>query len=121
MVQKKADELAPLSETVMAPDAANPASIILELDELWSFVGKKTNQAWVWITLCRESRQVVAYAIGDRSQSTCRHLWEAIPLAYPAGHCLSDFWGAYQAVIPEEQHTAVGKETGATARAGTLE
>lgn len=25
------------------------------------------------------------------------------------------FWGAYQAVIPEEQHTAAGKETGETA------
>jgi len=26
-----------------------------------------------------------------------------------------DFWAAYQTVIPEEQHTAVGKETGETA------
>jgi IS1 family transposase len=25
------------------------------------------------------------------------------------------FWAAYQAAIPEEQHTAVGKETGQTA------
>ncbi len=31
------------------------------------------------------------------------------------GHCFSDFWGAYQTVIPAEQHTAVGKETGETA------
>ena len=31
------------------------------------------------------------------------------------GHCYTDFWKAYQAVIPEEHHTAVGKETGATA------
>src|SRR5713101_7191656 len=36
MDQKKAAELAPLSETVMAPDATNPDSTILELDELWS-------------------------------------------------------------------------------------
>jgi hypothetical protein len=36
MDQKKAAKLAPLSETVMAPDATNPASTILELDELWS-------------------------------------------------------------------------------------
>jgi IS1 family transposase len=31
------------------------------------------------------------------------------------GHCFTDFWAAYAAVIPEEQHTAVGKETGETA------
>jgi insertion element IS1 protein InsB len=100
---------------VLAPDANDPEATILELDELWSFVLKKTNKAWIWIALCRKTRQVVAYAIGDRSEKTCRILWESIPEAYRAGHCFTDFWGAYQAVIPEEQHTAVGKETGETA------
>ena len=28
---------------------------------------------------------------------------------------MTDFWQAYQAVIPEEQHSAVGKDTGETA------
>ncbi len=100
---------------MLAPDANDPEATILELDELWSFVLKKTNQAWIWIALCRKTRQVVAYAIGDRSQKTCRLLWEAIPHTYRAGQCFTDFWSAYQAVIPEEQHTAVGKETGETA------
>ena len=57
----------------------------------------------------------MAYAVGDRSEKTCRTLWEAIPQAYRTGHCYTDFWSAYQAVIPEEQHTAGGKETGETA------
>ena len=87
----------------------------MELDELWSFVFKKSNQAWIWIALCRKTRQVVAYAVGDRSKETCRKLWDAVPEAYRSGHCYSDFWAAYQSVIPEEQHTAVGKETGETA------
>jgi insertion element IS1 protein InsB len=88
---------------------------VLELDELWSCVLKKTKQAWIWIALCRKTRQVVAYAVGDRSEQTCRRLWEAIPHAYRTGACYTDFWAAYQAVLPEEQHTAVGKETGETA------
>ena len=79
------------------------------------FVAKKTNQAWVWIALCRRTHHVIAYAIGDRSEQTCRRLWEAIPSVYCSGHCSTDFWVAYQAVIPEEQHTAVGKATGETA------
>jgi insertion element IS1 protein InsB len=78
-------------------------------------VVKKTHQAWIWIALCRKTRQVVASAIGDRSEKTCRLLWEAIPEAYRSGHCYTDFWVAYQAVIHEEQHTTVGKETGETA------
>ncbi len=36
-------------------------------------------------------------------------------MAYCAGHCYTDFWAAYQAIIHEEQHTAAGKETGETA------
>jgi len=76
---------------------------------------KKANQIWVWIALCRKTRQVVAYVLGDRSKHTGLRLWEAIPSAYRAGHCFTDFWGAYQAVIPEDQHTAVGKKTGEAA------
>jgi IS1 family transposase len=66
----------------------------------------------MWIALCRTTRQVVSYAIGDRNKKTCQRLWEAIPESYRTSHCLA----TYQAVIPEEQHTAVRKETGETAR-----
>ena len=90
-------------------------STILELDELWSFVLKKANDSWIWIALCRKTRQVVAYAVGDRSKKTCQRLWEAIPSEYRQGHCFTDFLKVYASVIPEEQHTAVGKETGETA------
>jgi len=66
------------------------------------------------MALSRRTRQVVAYAIGDRSKVTCRKLWEAIPEAYRRAHCYSDFWKAYAAVIPAEQHTAVGVRSGQT-------
>ena len=33
-----------------------------ELDELWSFVRTKRNQRWLWIALCRRTRQVGATA-----------------------------------------------------------
>lgn len=115
MDEKKAALLPPLSETLIQPDANDPEATIMELDELWSFVFKKSNQAWIWIALCRKTRQVVAYAVGDRSKKTCKELWDAIPEEYRKGHCFTDFWAAYQAIIPEEQHTAVGKETGETA------
>lgn len=80
-----------------------------------SFVLKKAHASWVWIALCRKTRQVVAYVLGNRSKQTCQRLWENIPSAYRQGHCFTDFWAAYAAVIPSEQHTAVGKETGETA------
>jgi IS1 family transposase len=104
-----------LRETLIAPDPAEPEATILELDELWSFVTKRANQRWRWIALCRATRQVVAYVVGDRSAATCRKLWEHIPAGYRRAHCDSDFWEAYRVVIPAEQQTATGKESGLTA------
>lgn len=115
MAKKKAAELPPLSETLVSPDADDPAATILEIDELWSFVDHKGNKIWIWIALCRQTRQIVARAVGDRSEKTCQELWDNIPGEYREGHCFTDFWQAYQLVIPESQLTQVGKETGETA------
>ena len=35
----------------------------LELDEMWSFVLKKVNKRWLWIALCRRTRQVLSTTI----------------------------------------------------------
>jgi insertion element IS1 protein InsB len=112
---KKETRLPDLKETLVEPDSAEPSQSVLELDELWSFVGKRANKRWVWIALSRATRQVVADVIGDRSGATCRKLWEQIPAASRSAHCYSDLWEAYRLVIPSQQHTAVGKETGLTA------
>jgi insertion element IS1 protein InsB len=110
VAQKKVAELPALSETLLEVEWP-----VLELDELWSFVLKKTSKRWVWLALCRQTRQVVAFVIGDRSARTCRRLWEAIPEAFRRAHCYTDFWEAYSKVLPPEQHTAAGKESGQTA------
>lgn len=86
----------------------------MELDELWSFVGCKARVRWLWIALCRRTRQVVAYVFGDRSEATCRRLWERIPEDYRQALCYTDFWESYRSVVPEEQHEPVGKESGET-------
>ena len=98
---KKEAALPELSETLADPD---PEVVALELDELWSFVLKRANKRWVWIALCRATRQVVAYAVGDRSRVTCQKLWAAVPVAYRRGHCFSDFWEAYQLVTLGAAH-----------------
>ena len=99
-----------LAETLEPPMADD----VLELDELWSFVLKKSEKRWVWIALCRRTRQIVAYFIGDRSEKSCRTLWERIPDAYQKLNSYSDFWDAYQKVFSSETHQSVGKESGET-------
>jgi IS1 family transposase len=87
---------------------------VLELDELWSFVARRKNKKWVWLALCRRTRQIVAYAVGDRSEKTCRLLWERVPLALRRLLTFTDFWEAYQKVVPQDQHIPGGKGSGQT-------
>jgi len=81
---------------------------------MWSFVLKKSEKRWLWTSLCRRTRQIVAHVIGDRSVETCRKLWALIPDEYKACYTFSDFWDAYEKVFPKETHRSVGKETGET-------
>lgn len=108
---KKVRALPPFRATVLpaAPDD------VLEADELCTFVCRRVDKAWLWAVECRRTRHIVAYAIGDRSEQTCRHLWHKLPESYRGCQSFSDFWRAYAAVFPVDTHQCVGKETGVTA------
>ena len=89
--------------------------LILEADELWSFVGGKTDVWWVWVALDARTRQVVAMVCGGRDERTAQCLWDALPEAYRDGAVVAtDFLAAYRAVVPEDRHAAAGKEAGLT-------
>jgi insertion element IS1 protein InsB len=92
-----------------------PTQVRLELDELWSFVKKKSKKRWIWLALCQQTLQVVASVIGGRGLDTCQQLWKNVPELYKQGIIFTDFWEAYQAVLPQNQHQAVGKDSGLTA------
>ena len=81
---------------------------------MWSFVCRRKNKRWVWLAQRRRTRQIVAYVIGDRSESTCALLWSRIPKAYKKGLLYTDFWSAYALVLPAKRHRATGKDAGQT-------
>jgi IS1 family transposase len=113
LAEKKVAALPPLRSTVQDPP---PGAVpVLELDELWSFVRSKQEPAWVWVALDRETRQGVACCLGDRSEESCRYLWEQVPAPWREATCYTDFWEAYQAVLPTAQHVTADKGTGETA------
>jgi insertion element IS1 protein InsB len=104
--------LTPIGESIR-PLSERP---ILELDELWSFVGKKDNQVWIWVALERQTRRIVGLAFGDRTAETCHKLWQSLPPDYrKRAICYSDFWSPYALVLPSKRHRAVRKESGETA------
>ena len=79
-----------------------------ELDEMWSFVGKKANPRWLWHAIDHHSGQVLAYVFGRRKDTVFLQLKE---LLEPFGitRFYTDGWGAYERHVDAEQHT-VGKE-----------
>ena len=89
--------------------------MILECDELWSFVGTKRCQQWIWLAINRETREIVGMAIGSRTKATARKLWASLPAVYrQCAIWYTDFWDAYREVLPTKRHRAVGKESGQT-------
>jgi len=79
---------------------------------MWSYVGKKGNRVWLWSALCRRTRQIVAFGVGDRREASCGRLWEALPEAYRSCVSYSDGWSAYAAVFPAATHRCVAQGSG---------
>ncbi len=87
---------------------------MLELDELWSFVGGKATPLWLWVALCRRTRQIVAWTLGDRSLQGACDLRAGLPPGYCRCATRSDYWDAYATAFPARTHRSCGKEAGET-------
>ena len=90
--------------------------LALELDEKWTFGGRKRCQVWRWLAVERASRRVVAWVLGDRSAATARRLWEKLPAHWRGPRCwyFTDLWDAYVGVLPRWQHRRSPKGSGGT-------
>jgi insertion element IS1 protein InsB len=81
-----------------------------EMDELWSFVGAKTNRQWVWIAMDTTTRQILAFHVGDRSGQSAAALWEKIPTVYQEQATFyTDLYEVYRGIVPSAQHRAISK------------
>ena len=86
----------------------------LELDELWSCVGRKTNVLWLWVALCRRTRQVVGWTLGERSLQSACDLRASLAPGYRQCATRSDPWEAYATAFPAKTHRSCGKHAGET-------
>ncbi len=82
-----------------------------EADELCSFVGKKANKQWLWLAIDAQTRQVIAFYVGDRSRKSARKLWKRIPSVYrDLATFYTDAYQPYRGVIPPAQHRVISKK-----------
>jgi insertion element IS1 protein InsB len=83
----------------------------VEADEIWSFVKQKTNKQWVWIAMDKQTRQIIAFHVGDRSRDSAEQLWANLPTVYrEQATFYTDQYEVYKGVIPAAQHKAITKK-----------
>ena len=53
--------------------------VVLEADELWSYVGSKENPQWLWLVMHSKTRQIIAMEVGPRNKQTAEKLFYKLP------------------------------------------
>ena len=53
--------------------------LVIQCDELWSFVGAKRNQDWLWLALDQSAREIVGGHLGHRDHLGAQGLWASLP------------------------------------------
>src|SRR5436190_23467485 len=59
----------------------------------------------------KQTRQIIAFHIGDRSRDSAKRLWASLPEVYRTQAAFyTDQYETYQGVIPAAQHKAIMKK-----------
>ena len=81
---------------------------IAELDELQTYVGRKTNKIWVWTAVNHYLSGILAIQIGDRSGQTFALLWKRIQ-NWNTRRYLTDRYCVYANYIEAKRHLVIPK------------
>jgi insertion element IS1 protein InsB len=114
ILRDKGEDLESINHRVLSSieDRGNIQAVIrrcdeAELDEMWSFVGKKSNQRWLWHAIDHNTGEILAYVFGNRKDEVFLQL-RALLEPFGIRHFYSDDWGAYERHITKAEHH-VGK------------
>jgi insertion element IS1 protein InsB len=78
-----------------------------EIDEMWSFVGKKSQQRWLWHAIDHQTGVVLAYVLGTRQDEVFLQL-KALLAPFGIHHFYTDGADVYNRYIEPQQHI-IGK------------
>ena len=81
-----------------------------EMDEMWSFVGKKEHQRWLWHAIDHHTGAVLAYIFGSRKDKVFKEL-KALLEPFGIQRFYTDDWGAYERHLDPEKHRVGKRDT----------
>ena len=79
----------------------------VEVDEMWSFVGGKGQQRWLWHAIDHATGSILAYVLAPRIDQAFLEL-KALLQPFGIRHFFTDDWGAYSRHLDPSKHT-IGK------------
>jgi insertion element IS1 protein InsB len=74
-----------------------------EVDEMWSYVGKKREPRWLWHAIDHRSGQVLAYVLGRRKDEVFLKL-KGLLEPFGIMKYYTDYWGAYTRHLDADAH-----------------
>ena len=74
-----------------------------EVDEMWSYVGKKREPRWLWHAIDHRSGQVLAYVLGRRKDEVFLKL-KGLLEPFGITKYYTDYWGAYTRHLDADAH-----------------
>ncbi len=74
-----------------------------EVDEMWSFVKRKTEPRWLWHAIDHHTGKVLAYVFGRRQDEVFLKL-QALLEPFGIRRFYTDNWGAYTRHIDADKH-----------------
>jgi insertion element IS1 protein InsB len=103
-----------VNEAILGALAPQDVNVVIqpvdeaEMDEMWSFVGDKGHQRWLWHAIDHHSGTILADVLGTHTDTVFVKLKQ---LLAPCGitHFYTDDWGTYRRNLHPQPHT-IGKE-----------
>jgi insertion element IS1 protein InsB len=81
---------------------------IIEIDEMWHYLHRRTNRVWIWKAYDREKDRLIDWECGGRDEATFRRLFARLERWKPRLYCTDDYV-VYNNVPPVGRHY-VGKD-----------
>lgn len=74
-----------------------------EIDEIWTFIGNKSNVTWITYAIERKSKNIVGFILGSKTKENIQPLVHKLILSVPK-HIYTDGLNIYPALIPNTIH-----------------
>ena len=81
-----------------------------ELDDMWSYVGKKKAPRWLWHAIDHQTGKVLAYVFGRRQDAVLRELKQLLK-PFGINRFYTDHWGAYARQLKVARHFPGKRQT----------